>query len=44
MNKMHMIMIAKVAITPGGVASLSELGEDLKCGIKENKSSLFPSF
>jgi hypothetical protein len=39
-----MITITKLAINPGGVASLDESGEDLKFCLRANKSSLLPHF
>lgn len=41
---MHMMSITKLAKIPGGVASLDELGEDLKVGKSAKMSSLFPTF
>ena len=40
MNRMPMMSITKLAIIPGGVASLDELGEDLKVGKSAKMSSL----
>lgn len=44
MKRMHMMSITKLAIIPGGVASLDELGEDLKVGKSAKMSSLLPHF
>jgi hypothetical protein len=41
---MLMISIIKVEISPGGVASFNELGEDLKVYESANISSLLPHF
>ena len=40
MKIMHIMSIAKVAMTPGGVPSLSDLGDVLNVGMRANMSNL----